>query len=191
MSEFWNKKTVRIILSILVALVIWLYADGQDTDPRTVRVNHVPVEFTGEDVLMERSLLVTSDMDITVDLELSSSNRTMINNLERGKDDIRLEWDIFYPDSVNPASVTVTYASSYNITVDVVELYTKSVPIRGERSGTPAEGYVVGEMTFDQDSITVSGEQLAVANISHALVTVDISGATESFSMVSEFQLIG
>ena len=205
MSEFWNKKTVRIILSILVALVIWLYADGQDTDPRTVRVNHVPVEFTGEDVLMERSLLVTSDMDITVDLELSSSNRTMINNLERGKDDIRLrvnltsinsvgtyplEWDIFYPDSVNPASVTVTYASSYNITVDVVELYTKSVPIRGERSGNPAEGYVVGEMTFDQDSITVSGEQLAVANISHALVTVDISGATESFSMVSEFQLI-
>ena len=45
-------------------------------------------------------------------------------------------------------------------------------------------------MTFDQDSITVSGEQLAVANISHALVTVDISGATESFSTVSEFQLI-
>ncbi len=205
MSEFWNKKTVRIILSILVALVIWLYADNQDTDPRTVRVNNVPVDFIGEDVLMERSLLVTSDMDITVDLELSSSNRTMIKNLERGKGDIRLrvnlsgingvgsyplEWDIFYPDSVNPSSVTVTYASSYNITVDVVELYTKSVPIRGERSGTPADGYVVGEMTFDQDSITVSGEQLAVANISHALVTVDISGATESFSTVSEFQLI-
>ena len=205
MSEFWNKKTVRIILSILVALIIWLYADSQDTDPRTVRVNDVPVEFTGEDVLMERGLLVTSAMDITVDLELSSSNRTMINNLERGKGDIRLrvnlsginsvgtyplEWDIFYPDSVNPSSVTVTYASSYNVTVDVVELYTKSVPIRGERSGTPADGYVVGEMTFDQDSITVSGEQLAVANISHALVTVDISGAKESFSTVSEFQLI-
>ena len=60
MSEFWNKKTVRIILSILVALIIWLYADSQDTDPRTVRVNDVPVEFTGEDVLMERGLLVTS-----------------------------------------------------------------------------------------------------------------------------------
>ena len=118
MSEFWNKKTVRIILSILVALVIWLYADNQDTDPRTVRVNNVPVDFIGEDVLMERSLLVTSDMDITVDLELSSSNRTMIKNLERGKGDIRLrvnlsgingvgsyplEWDIFYPDSVNPS----------------------------------------------------------------------------------------
>ena len=205
MSEFWNKKTVRIVLSVLVALVIWLYADNQDTAPRTVRVNNVPVEFIGEDVLMERSLLVTSDMDITVDLELSSSNRTMINNLERGKSDIRLrvnlngisgvgtyplEWDIFYPDSVNPASVTVSYASAYSITVDVVELYTKSVPIRGERSGSPAEEYMVGEMTFDQDSITVSGEQLAVANISHALVTVDISGATESFSTVAEFQLI-
>ena len=24
MSEFWNKKTVRIVLSVLVALVIWL-----------------------------------------------------------------------------------------------------------------------------------------------------------------------
>ena len=121
------------------------------------------VDFIGEDVLMERSLLVTSDMDITVDLELSSSNRTMIKNLERSKDDIRLrvnlssingvgtyplEWDIFYPDSVNPSSVTVSYASAYSITVDVVELYTKSVPIRGERTGSPAEGYMVGEMTF-------------------------------------------
>lgn len=205
MREFWNKKTVRIILSVLVALVIWFYVDSQDDTARFVRVNNVPVEFTGEDVLLERGLLVTSDMDITVDLELSSSNRTVLNNLERRKDDIRLrvslssinstgeyplEWSIIYPDSVNPQSVTLNYASSYYVNVEVVELYSKSVPIRGERSGTPAEGYVVGEMTFDQDSITVSGEQLAVANISHALVTVDISGATESFSIVTEFQLI-
>ena len=205
MSEFWNKKIVRMVLSILVALVIWLYVDNSDDAPLTVRVNDVPVEFIGEDVLMERGLLVTSDTDITVDLELSSSIKAMANNLERGKKDIRLrvnlsnisnagtyplEWDIFYPDSVNPSSVAVNYASSYYVNVDVVELYSKSVPIRGERSGTPAEGYVVGEMTFDQDSITVSGEQMAVANISHALVTVDISGATESFSTVMEFQLI-
>ena len=205
MSEFWNKKTFRIVLSILVALMIWLYADNQDNAPRTVRVSDVPVELVGEDVLMERGLLVTSATDTTVDLELSSSIRTMANNLERGKDDIRLrvnlnsisgvgtyplEWDIIYPDSVNPTSISLDYASSYYVTVEVVELYSKSVPIRGERSGTPAEGYVVGEMTFDQDAITVTGEQLAVANISHALVTVDITGATESFSMVSEFQLI-
>ena len=205
MREFWNKKTVRIIISILVALVIWFYVDSQDTEPRTVRVNNIPVEFTGEDVLMERGLLVTSDMNITIDLELSSSNRTVINNLDRGKDEIRLrvrldsitstgpntlDWELILPDSVYRNSVTVDYASAYSITVDVVELYTKSVPIRGERSGTPAEGYVVGEMTFDQDAITVSGEQMAVANISHALVTVDITGATESFSTVAEFQLI-
>ena len=205
MREFWNKRTVRIIISILVALVIWVYVDSQDTEPRTVRVNNIPVEFTGEDVLMERGLLVTSDMNITIDLELSSSNRTVINNLDRGKDEIRLrvrldsitstgpntlDWELILPDSVYRNSVTVDYASAYSITVDVVELYTKSVPIRGERSGTPAEGYVVGEMTFDQDAITVSGEQMAVANISHALVTVDITGATESFSTVAEFQLI-
>ena len=205
MREFWNKRTVRIIISILVALVIWFYVDSQDTEPRTVRVNNIPVEFTGEDVLMERGLLVTSDMNITIDLELSSSNRTVINNLDRGKDEIRLrvrldsitstgpntlDWELILPDSVYRNSVTVDYASAYSITVDVVELYTKSVPIRGERSGTPAEGYVVGEMTFDQDAITVSGEQMAVANISHALVTVDITGATESFSTVAEFQLI-
>ena len=207
MREFWNKKTVRIILSVLVALVIWFYVDSQDDTPRIVRVNDVPIEFIGEDVLMERGLLVTSDMDITVDLELSSSNLTVINNLERGKEkgEIRLRvnlgnitstgpntltWNLILPDSVYPASVNVNYASVYSITVDVAELYSKSVPIRGERSGTPAEGYVVGEMTYDQDSITVSGEQLAVANISHALVTVDVSGATESFSIVTEFQLI-
>lgn len=205
MSKFWDKKTFRIILSILVAFAIWLYADSIDNTPKIVRVNNVPVEFVGEDALMERGLLVTSGMDITVDLELSSSNRTVVNNLERGKNDIRLqvdlsritntgpntlEWDILYPDSVNPTSVTLNYASSYYVNLTVAELSTQSVSIRGKFIGTPADGYVVGEMTFDHDSITISGEQLAVANISHALVTVDVSGATESFSTVAEFQLI-
>ena len=204
MSELKNSKVFRIVISVLVALVIWLYVDNLDDTPRTLRVNNVPVTFIGEDTLMERSLLVTSDLDITVDLELSGE-RTVINNLERGKKDIRLqvdlrditnvgshtlEWEIFYPDSVNRNNVTITSASSYYVTVDVVELYSKSVPIRGQRVGSPAEGYMAGEMSFDQESITVSGEQLAVANISHALVTVDLTGATESFSTVCEFQLI-
>ena len=204
MSELRNSKTVRIVLSILVALVVWLYVDAQDTDPRTLRVQNVPVEFIGEDVLMDRNLLVTSNLSMTVDLELSGT-RSVITDLERGKKDIRLrvdlrsitsvgsytlEWTITYPDSVNRNAVTVTSASSYYVTVTVVELYNKSVPIQGARTGTPAEGYLVGEMTFDQESITVSGEQLTVANISHALVTVDISNATESFSTVAEFQLI-
>ena len=205
MSKFWDKKTFRIILSILVAFAIWLYADSTDDTPKVVRVNNVPVEFVAEDTLMERGLLVTSDMDISVELELSSNNRTVINNLERGKKDIRLqvdlskitntgpntlEWNIIYPDSVNRSSVTLNYASTYYVNVTVAELSTQSVSIRGKFIGTPADGYVVGEMTFDEDAITISGEQLAVANISHALVTVDVSGATESFSTVAQFQLI-
>ena len=204
MNKIKNSKAFRIGISILVALIIWLYVENIDPSIVTLDVRNVPVEFIGEDdVLAERGLMVSSDKDITIDLTLQGQ-RNVISDLGSGRGikiqvDLssitttgqhRLDYDVIYPDSVNENNITLVDASAYRVTVDVVELYKKSIEVQGERSGSPADGYMAGEMTFSEDTITVSGEQLAVSNISHALVTVDLSGAESTITTAAEFQLI-
>ena len=204
MNNIKNTKTFRAILSILVALIIWLYVENIDPSIIDLNVRDIPVEFIGEeDILEERGLMVSSDKNVTVDLTLQGQ-RNMITSLGRGKG-IRiqvdlsgitttgqhsLEYDIIYPDSVSERNIVVDSANPYRVTVDVVELYKKSITVRGERTGEAADGYMAGEMTFSEDTILVSGEQLAVSNISHALVSVDLTGATETVNQAAPIQLI-
>lgn len=204
MNSIKNTKTFRVILSILVALVIWLYVENIDPSITTLTVRDIPVEFVGEDdILEERGLMVSSDKNVTVDLVLRGQ-RNMISALGNGKD-IRirvdlsgitatgqhsLDYEIIYPDSVPERYIEVDSANPYRVTVDVVELYKKSITVRGERTGEAADGFMAGEMTFSEDTILVSGEQLMVSNISHALVTVDLTGATETVNQAAAIQLI-
>ena len=136
MNNIRNTKTFRVILSILVALIIWLYVENIDPSIIPLQVRDIPVEFIGEDdILEERGLMVSSDKNVTVDLTLEGQ-RNMISSLGRGKG-IRiqvdlsgitttgqhsLEYNIIYPDSVSERNITVASASPYRVTVDVVEV---------------------------------------------------------------------
>ena len=203
MNKLKNSKAFRIVISILVALVIWLYVEEIDPSITTTTIRRVPVEFTRESVLTDRGLMVSGEEDLTIDLTLEGQ-RNVITDLGSGRDvrvqvdlstittvgQYSLTYQVVYPDSVNGSSIDVVDASAYRVSVNVVELYQKSITVRGERVGTPAEGYMAGEMTFGTDTILLSGEQLAVSNISHALVTVDVTGADETIRATTGYQLI-
>ena len=61
MNNIRNTKTFRVILSILVALIIWLYVENIDPSIIPLQVRDIPVEFIGEDdILEERGLMVSS-----------------------------------------------------------------------------------------------------------------------------------
>ena len=59
---------LRLVLSIFVAIAIWLYVDiGEATTVRTV-VRNIPVEFSGENsILADRNLMLLSGYDTTID----------------------------------------------------------------------------------------------------------------------------
>jgi len=204
MDKIKNSKAFRIAISVLAALMLWLYVDNIDPSIVSLDVRNIPVEFIGEeDVLDERALMINSDKDLTIDLTLEGQ-RKVITDLGNGQDirievdlsDIiatgqhRLSYKVIYPDSINENDVEIVSASAYRVTVDVVELYKKSVPVKGERIGSVAEGFMAGEMSFSEETILISGEQLAVSNISHAQLNVDLSGADADIDQEMAFELI-
>ena len=202
MNKIKNSRAFRIFLSILVAVILWFYVNNMDPNPREMPVDDVPVVFIGEDLLMERGLMMADCSHDTVDLTLSG-NTSVLAKLDPRDLTVQvnlssitttgqhsLNYDVNFPDSVTKSMIEVKGANVQTITVDIVELYSKTIYIRGERLGTPAEGFMAGEMSFSEDTIVVSGEQLAVSNISYARVSVDLEGASENIVTVADFDLI-
>ena len=71
MSDFKNSKTFLVILSILCAVFLWLYVENIDPTITTLNVYGIPVEFVGEDALMERGLMISDGDDATINLVIS------------------------------------------------------------------------------------------------------------------------
>ena len=59
--RFNRSKTVQVIISILVALALWVYVDVEKAPERTKTIRDVPVEFSGENTtLADKNLMLMS-----------------------------------------------------------------------------------------------------------------------------------
>ena len=163
-----------MIVSLLFAIAFWLYVDNVEGNTITQTFANVPVEFLGEtDTLPSRGLMMIRDDELQVDLELRGP-RSVITGLRRN--DLRLQvnltnisavgtyrltYNLLTPDNVNPSSISTEKASVSTITVRVVEMYEKNIPVRVSVMGEVAENHIcMAEKLVTQPSyITVSGRE--------------------------------
>lgn len=192
MEKTKGRMTLRIIISILVAIAVWLYVDiGQATNVST-NVRDVPVEFSGENsVLADRGLMIVSGYDTTINLRIEGPRREL---WKLDKEAIRivadtsnitetgvqtLKYEVIFPDNVSRSDLTVK-ASAYTVTVTVGELYTKEIPVRCEVVGELAEGFHAEEVQLDPSQLVLRGQRDDLLNVSYAKIQLDVSGATKT-----------
>lgn len=204
MSEKGNK-ILYIILSLLLAIVFWLYVDDAQGNTMTQDFTNVPVDFIGaEDALPSRGLMLSEGGDATLDLRLSGP-RSVISNLRPG--DVRVQVSLtsinavgtypmsytpVYPDNVNASDITIERRSRSAITVQVTRLYTQEVPVSISVVGEVPEGYLfMKDRLYSEPSvITLSGLQDKVDPVASARVVVDISDATASIQQRYSYELL-
>lgn len=204
MSERSNK-ILYIGLSLLIAIVFWLFVDSEQGNSITQSYYDIPVEFLGAtDTLPSRQLILTDGADATVDLTLRGP-RMVISNLSR--EDIRLQidltnitstgtrsltWNLLLPDSVNRSSVTVERSSRSSVTVTVDRLYEKTVPVSVNVTGEVADGYIymAERMIAEPSSLTLSGREEDVEQVVSAQVVLDLSGASSSVNQEFDYILL-
>lgn len=200
--RFNRSKVVRIVISILVAIAMWLYVDLERAPERTMTIRDIPVEFSGENTtLADKNLMLLSGYDTTVDLKIRGPKRELV---KMNRDNVRviastssidsvgvhqLDWTVSFPDGVVRTNVSVEKASLSQITVTVGELYTKEVPVECHVVGEVAEGYFTGDVVLDPEVLTLRAQRDDLLNVSCAKLTVDISGATRSVVQTVDVQL--
>ena len=197
-----SRKVIRIVISILVAIALWVYVDRGLSVEVTMKVKNVPVEFSGEDTsLAEKNLMLLSGYDTTIDLVLKGP-RSELRKLDKSKVRIvadtstiqetgqqTLSYQVYFQDDIQRSKISVDHASAYSVTVTVGEMDSKTVPIRCDIVGSTAKGFTAGELTLDPAELNLRGQRDDLLNIAYAKVTLDISGADRTVVQALEWEL--
>lgn len=205
-SENMNKrKAIYILLSLLIAFSMWFYVDmfGNNGSYRPTQktVENIPITYIGADDLAGRGLMMVEEQTSnTLDLTFEGSRVTLANlsrediNIMVNLSDIensgirRVDYQITFTDGRFSRDM-VKESSIDRATVNVRELYSKTVEVYCELIGNVADGYLAGQMSISHDMLEVRGQPEDIDPVSYVKVTLDIGkDATETVSRDLEIQ---
>ena len=204
MEQTKGRKAFCIGLSILIALLVWFYAN--DDTQIEISVNDVPIEFTNEDTtLADKGLMLLSNEEETIDLKLLMPRSTYFK-LDPGKIRIVVDlssvtttgtqtitYSILYPrgprGELLSSSITQREPTVRSTTIEIGELFRKNVEIRCKVVGNVAEGYIAGTVRMLPETLEVRGQQVDIMQVSYAQVTLNIENATSTVVELLGFEL--
>ena len=202
-SKMNKRKSLYMALSLLVAVVIWIYVDVSNDRVVTKEFRDIPIEFTYEDTVLadrglmrleegtDTSLSVTLEgtrwniskldpSDLKIRVDLSTITTTGIQNLTNYK--------LVYPRGVSTSDYKQVDASAYMVRVNIGELNSKEVEIRAEYAGNVAEGYTAGQLVLSPSSVEIRGQAEAIEPVSYAKVTLNLDNAESTVSQTLSYQ---
>lgn len=193
----WGLKLASLVLSF----VLWFLVVQSDNPKKTVTFNNVPVKLTNTQLLEnENKVYEVLDNTDVVRVTVCAPRKT-IEKLR--STDIVAEADfnkltdintIAISYSINSSDIDSTTIDYYRGNHEVVRLNvedkaTRSIALKPNIAGTPAGGYMVGNVSLDQNIIEVSGPKSVVETLQNASVDIDVTNATNNLSANVEIQL--
>ena len=203
-KSIWDNQYVLIVVSILGALLLWLYVTGTDGVETTREFRNVKVIFEGAEELQESSgLIVTGQDSNTVDLTLSGLRRTLGKLSEKELSvtvnlgnvtttgHYTMLYTVNYPDKVNGEDITVVDSNPDTVYVTIDRLTSRKVEVKGSFTGTTAEGYMADEtLIFDPLTVKISGPQTLVDSVDCAWVSISREGVDSTLSYMASYTLL-
>ena len=199
-------KLLQAIAALLCAVCLWIYVVTVVAPEDDMTISGIPITFVGESELRSNyELILSNPTPSTVSVKFHGSRsdlKQLVNNrsgITAAVDvtkcttarDYAVSYEISLPSAIQDKAISISDRSPKTVRFTVKKLTTESVMVRGVFSGSPAEGYVVGEMTFDQDSVLVTGPEETVEQIDYAQVVLYGSNVKNSVSARTPFTLIG
>lgn len=185
--------------SFLFAAVLWLIVTNINDPMGTIRVYNVPVTIRNADLITGNGQVYeVLDHTDTLDVVTISAKRSIIDSLDVSN--VIAVADVNDLTSLNTIPIKLS-TNKYNdrlesITgnVDSVKLNietekTKTLQLRTETTGTVEEGYMVGDISAEQNLIAISGPESIVSQVKRAVATVDVSGFTNRIGTDAEIRL--
>ena len=194
-----NSRNGNIILSLILAILLWMYVVGGMNPTIQKSYQNIPVTLTNQQALTddELAVLAVSDTEISVTL---SGKRNRLNGIDQTKltatvdltdakeGDNQLPIDIALPEGVEVAAQSVT-----RITVSVEALRESRKAVQAVYTGDMPEDKEAEAVQIDPEKVKVTGAASLVSRVSYVrasisadMLTGDQSTATASLTPVDE-----
>ena len=209
-KKILDSKALYMVLSIVLAFAAWLFVTSKDGTKDSERFANLLVEFSGEEILEERGLMIVNrDVKATITVQAAPTvlavlkreqPRLVANVANISTEDTHVvNYRVILPNGVKDTDVEIIYSGPGGlggsaVSVEVAQALSRKVRIEGEFQGTVAEGYLAGDnddFRFDPVELVVSGRADLVNQVSHVKVIVSGDNLTETVSDAFPFQLIG
>ncbi len=196
-----KNKVVSALIAVVLAFGLWLYVITVISPDQTRPYYRIPVVLDNANSLTEKQLMLVSDPNPTVTVELAgtrsdlnkinSQNLNVVADLSSIQEagEYLVGYSITPPNDLVSGPITVQARDPKQISVVVAEKVTKEVPVQIAYEGSVPDGYIKGTPEFDYSEIKVSGPKDVVNQIDHATVKVDLINRTESIAQSYRYEL--
>lgn len=198
-----KKKALYLLLSVAIAVGMWVYVVTTVSPEWEETYYDIPVTLKNETVLHDNGLMLLDEKQPTVTLRLKG-NRSDLVNLNKANITLiadlakiytsgqqSIAYDISYPGNVPNNAIEVMSQSPKEITLTVAERRTKEIEVVPIYTGTVPEGFRTDkeDLLLDHETVTVTGPATVIDQITAARITVNLEGQTETISQSYRYTL--
>ena len=186
------------ILAVMVACVVWLIVINYADPIVSVRYSNVPVTFENQSSLTEKGMVyevlnASDTVDVVVYGKRSVLETLSYENIHAVADleDITIMNTVAIQVSSNKSNDQLDSIRQSRTVVELAVENRKEVPLTVNvvANGTPSEGYIIGDITQNQNSVRVSGPESVIDQIVKAECAVSVTGRTSDLSTSADIRL--
>lgn len=193
-SKISDSKIFYVVISVLVSVALWLYVVNVENPTGEKTIHDIPITIQGEDVLQNRGLMITGMSMEKFNLNLTGKRNALVKLTEdnvsvsldvssvTAEGDWALKCKVTLPNTVTSGTVTISDKNDYNITVSIAKQMSKTIEIRGEFTGTVADGYQADTFIISPSTVTITGQEDHVNQVAYGLVSVAQDNLSSTFT---------
>lgn len=185
--------------SVFLAVVLWLVVTSVNDPTEAHSYNNIPVKLLNVELTTDSGqvyeVLEGSDMISRV---LIRAPRSVHKELK--EENIIATADVRELSSLDTISIKLTtnlYASKISsitgstdtVKLNIEDKRSKALTLRATTSGKVEDGYLIGEVTTDQNLVRISGPQSVIDQVVRASADVNVSGMTSDIVTNAEIKL--
>ena len=198
MKDKFTKNLNLKIIAVLFAAGLWMISININ-DPYQSKDYPVVVQLLNMNVMTGAGKYVevmdNSD-EITVKVK---GNRSVMDSFSAGN--IVATADLNELDENNQIPIKLTTVKTSGSKIESIRSNNEYVEVKVENirrvqkklevitKNTPAEGYILGKISTEQNALSISGPESAVSSVDKAVVNFDLANASEDVSMILPVEL--
>lgn len=183
MSNKFKNNIWWKLLSLLLAIILWVYVINQVDPIKNKKFDNVPVTIRNQEIIENLNQHVTYLKGETVDVTVRG-RRTVIDAIKR--EDVTAVADLSELSITDAVEIKVYFdkdimdytCSPTMLQIKREKIRSTSVKVEASLQGNPAKGYVTGEPRIEPNMIEIEGPESKIAQVDKVVVEVDITDAT-------------
>ncbi len=189
-----NNNIGMKILSVLIAILIWLLVANINDPVRTEKFSDIPVTIINENALTDLGyayeVVEGSEVSITVEGkrsilgDMSASDFQAVADFSKLSEVDAVPIDVTAKKYANQLDITLGNINTMKIKKDAV--VSVSVPVNIILEGEPADGYAVGNMTGTPNLVKVTGPENLLSYAKEIRAEVDIDGISHDVTTTAD-----